>query len=305
MAVPLNRPPPRVTAYGPYGASAVASPYRPTAQGYAYKPPKQTPFQAASQAHGAFGYGNYPTPPGAPPPAAGVSAPSGPAGGMNLGGVDWSALIGGDYGVQQAETDMASTMQRKQGDFQSQLRQMLVDLGVTDTSKLGNLGKYIDQETIQNAAANKYSTVAQIGQQEAQANAQNQASLAARGMLTSGQTTTDLENVTAQAENARYQGLRDFLSAGASGLGQLADIQDQLAQGVAQARAAAADRAAQEYYWQQMMGGGMGGGYGGYDPYGQGAVSQALSTISAPALQQALSPAGMQNIMRQTFARRR
>jgi len=224
---------------------------------------------------------------------------------MNLGGVDWSALIGGDYGVQQAETDMASTMQRKQGDFQSQLRQMLVDLGVTDTSKLGNLGKYIDQETIQNAAANKYSTVAQIGQQEAQANAQNQASLAARGMLTSGQTTTDLENVTAQAENARYQGLRDFLSAGASGLGQLADIQDQLAQGVAQARAAAADRAAQEYYWQQMMGGGMGGGYGGYDPYGQGAVSQALSTISAPALQQALSPAGMQNIMRQTFARRR
>jgi len=216
-----------------------------------------------------------------------VTAPAGPGGGMNLGGVDWAGLIGGDYGVQDAESQMASTMQRKQGDFQSQLRQMLVDLGVTDTSKLGNLGKYIDAQTIQNAAANKYSQVAQIGQQEAAANAQNQAALAARGILTSGQMTTDLENTTAQAEQARYQGLRDFLSSGAQGLGQLADIQDQLAQGVAQARAAAADRAAQTYYWQQMM-----AGYGAP----QGGATQADATgMGLGALAQIPGvPAGLQ-----------
>lgn len=178
------------------------------------------------------------------------------------GGPDYAALIGGDYGVQQAETDMAARMGRARGDFQSQLRQMLVDLGVSDKSKLGGLGQYIDQDTLNAAAANKYSQTAQIGQQEAAANAQNQANLAARGILTSGQMTTNLENVTAQAEQGRYSALRDFLSGGAQGLTQLADLQDQLAQGVAQARAAAADRAAQEYYWQSMMGGG-GAGAGG------------------------------------------
>ena len=302
MAVSLTRPPaPRVTAYGPYGASRVAAPYRPTAQGYAYRPPRQTPFQAASQEHGAAGYGNYGNYPnvsgltslagqvGQGLPGVGVSGVSAPGAGpgMNLGGIDYSALIGGDYGVQEAESMMASRMGRARGDFQSQLRQMLVDLGVTDKSKLGSLGQYIDQDTIANAAANKYSKMAQVSQQETQANAQNQAALAARGILTSGQMTSDLENVTAQAENARYQGLRDFLSGGAQGLTQLADLQDQLASGVAQARAAAADRAAQEYYWQNMMGGG-GGGYG-VDPYGTGAVSRALSQINGPAIQQALS----------------
>ena len=265
----------------------MAAPYHPTAQGYAYRaPPRQTQAPSWGSIAQTANVGGLKQLAGQIP--AGVQG-VGPGQGMNI---DYSALIGGDYGVQEAESEMSSRMQRARGDFQSQLRQMLVDLGVTDTSKLGNLGQYIDADTIKNAAANKYSKTAQIAQQETAANAQNQAALAARGILTSGQMTTDLENVTAQAENARYQGLRDFLSGGAQGLSQLADLQDQLASGVAQARAAAADRAAQEYYWQQQYGGGAGGGggggwlapTGGYGPSGMaGGALGALGRTQQPA----------------------
>lgn len=230
----------------------MAAPYHPTAQGYAYRPPKPAASSWGSIAQTAN--------------VGGLKQLAGqiPAGVQGVGGgpgmnTDWSGLIGGDWEVQGAQAEADARMGRARGDFQSQLRQMLIDLGVTDKSKLGNLGQYIDANTIAQAAANKYSKTAQIAQQETQANAQNQAALAARGILTSGQMTTDLENVTAQAESARYQGLRDFLSGGAQGLSSLADLQDQLDQGIAQARANAAQRAAEQYYWNQQM---MGGGYG-------------------------------------------
>jgi hypothetical protein len=171
---------------------------------------------------------------------------------INVGGApDYSALIGGDYEVQAAESQMASRMQRAQGDFRSQIRQAFIDLGATDTTTMGSLGKYIDAATIKSAAANKYSQYAQIQQAEAQANAQNQASLAARGILTSGQTAKSAEDVLTEAERGRYQGNRSFMSAGQQGLTSLADLQDQLASNVAMARAAAAQRAAELYYWNQ------------------------------------------------------
>ena len=179
---------------------------------------------------------------------------------INVGGGagGYAGLIGGDYGVQEMESMMNARMGRARGDFQSQIRQALIDLGVTDKSKLGNLGQYIDEDTISKAAENKYSQVARSQQAETQGRAASEADLAARGMLSSGQLTTNAENIVAQGEQSRYSALRDFLGAGASGLSQLGDLNDQLAMQLAQARADAADRAASMYQ------------YGMTDPYGYG-----------------------------------
>lgn len=169
---------------------------------------------------------------------------------------DYGSLISGDWEVQDAEAAMAAQMARARGDFQAGLRSQLIDLGISDTSKLGSLGKYIDADTIKAAVANKYSQTAQIAQQESRANAQSRAALAARGLLSSGQTTKEATDITASAESGRYAGLRSFLEGGASGLSGLADMEYGLARGVAQARAAAAARAAEQY---QL---GAGEGYG-------------------------------------------
>jgi hypothetical protein len=196
----------------------------------------------------------------------------GPAGAAQqaLASNPYRNMIGGDWEVQGAESEMNARMGRARGDFTSQIRQALIDLGVTDTSKLGSLGSYIDADTISKAAENKYSQTAQISQQETAKQAQSQAALAARGMLSSGQLTTDTERTLAEGESARYGALRDFLGAGQSGLSGLADLNDQLAGNLAQARYAAAARAADLYnqglLWDamnQQQGGGGSGFYGG------------------------------------------
>jgi len=163
--------------------------------------------------------------------------------------IDYGALIGGDYGVAQSESDMASQMERARGRFRQGINQSLIDLGVTDVSKLGGLGQYIDADTITKAAQNKYSQTAQIAQEETQKRSQAEAALAARGMLSSGQTAKSTEDILASAEGARYSALRSFLGAGETGLTGLADLESSLASQVAQARAAAASRAAETYGW--------------------------------------------------------
>ena len=185
---------------------------------------------------------------------------------MNLGGGGpggggaggYAAMIGGDYGVQEMESMMNARMGRARGDFQGQLRQSLIDLGLTDTSKLGSLGQYIDADTISKAAENKYSQTAKISQAETAHRAQSEADLAARGLLSSGQLTTNAENILAEGESARYGALRDFLGAGQQGLTQLADMNEGMAMQLSQARADAAARAAESYQ------------YGMTDPYGYG-----------------------------------
>ena len=138
-------------------------------------------------------------------------------------------MIGGDWDVQGAESAMNSGMGAARGNFTSQIRQALIDLGVTDTSKLGSLGQYIDADTISKAAQNKYSQMAQTSQAETARQAQSQARLAAQGMLSSGQLTTETERNVADAESARYGYLRDFLGSGQQGLSNLADLNNQYA----------------------------------------------------------------------------
>jgi hypothetical protein len=203
----------------------------------------------------------------------GYTAPPTPIGQTNAN-PGYGGLISGDWEVQDAEAEMGAQMARARGDFQAGLRQQLIDLGLSDTSKLGSLGKYIDADTIKAAVENKYSATAQIAQQEARGRDQQNAALAARGLLSSGQTTKSATDIAAQAESGRYSALRSFLEGGASGLSGLGDMEYQLARGVAQARQAAAMRAAEMYQY---------GAEGGPD-YGAAAPAQMAAPVRAPKL---------------------
>ena len=61
--------------------------------------------------------------------------------GRESGSPTTAALIAGDWEVQDAEAAMGAGMARRRGDFQAGLRQQLIDLGISDTSKLGSLGQ--------------------------------------------------------------------------------------------------------------------------------------------------------------------
>ena len=163
---------------------------------------------------------------------------------------DYSSMIGGSYEVEAAESAMASQMAAARAAFQSQLRQSFIDLGYAGDLKEGGLGdfsKYIDKDTIQKAIDNKYSAYAQIKQQEERANAYNDAMLASSGLSLGGTTTATANQTVSQAEQGRYEGLRNFLSGGQQGLAGLAQLKAGLAAQVAQARAAAAARLASMY----------------------------------------------------------
>lgn len=156
---------------------------------------------------------------------------------------DIAALIAGDWETQDAETRAASRMGALRGNFTDQIRKALVNLGTSDTSKLGKFGSYIDQDTIAQAIANKYSANAQIGQAEAKAQAQNAAALAGRGILFSGQTAKSSGDIAAGAEQDRYSALQQFLDSGETGLRGLGDAQSELDNAIATARGNAANRA--------------------------------------------------------------
>lgn len=184
----------------------------------------------------------------------GYTAPNfGSSGNDQTGGggddVDWSGFISGDWEVQEAETAMASQMARARGDYRADIRRAFVELGLPDTAQIGKeYSGEIDAETIKQAAANKYSMMAQIAQTAERSRATNNAALAARGILSSGATTKAQTDVSAGAEQNRYQGLQGFLSGALQGRRGLADMEFQLARGVAQARSAAAQRAAEWAY---------------------------------------------------------
>lgn len=226
--------------------------------------PWTTPFM---QQYGGSSTGFGTGPPGVPPPGAGGGSYTYPVMGPNgatsynpstgwagaagtppaLGSPDWQSLIGGSYEVAGAQALMASQMARARANLQAQIRQGFIDLGAPAGTDLGGLGSYIDKDTMQAAINNKYSTYSQIGQQERRSNATNNAQLAARGILSSGQTTKSLQDVTNAAEQNRYGALRQFLAAGQQGLMGLGDLEAQQAQALMQAQFAAAQRLAQQY----------------------------------------------------------
>jgi hypothetical protein len=207
---------------------------------------------------------------------------------------DYAGLISGDWEVQDAEAAMGAMMARQRGDFQAGLRSQLIDLGLSDTSKLGSLGKYIDQDTIKAAVANKYSATAQNAQTAQRTRSQNNAALAARGILSSGQTTKSQQDVTAAEEGGNYSALRNFLEGGARGLSGLADQEYQLARGVAQARASAAQRAAMY---------GPGGDPTGFDQYGL-STDYSATRDTGQATQNMLNQLAQQGLNRQIAAQR-
>ena len=163
---------------------------------------------------------------------------------------DYASMIGGSWEVDAAESAMASQMAAARAAFQKQLRASFIDLGYQGDLKEGGLGdfsKYIDKDTIQKAIDNKYSAYAQVQKQKEQNQAMMEAQMAARGGTTSGTMTAGETDLSSQVEQAKYEGLRNFLSGGEAGLSNLTMMKNQLAAGVAQARAAAASRLAAMY----------------------------------------------------------
>ena len=161
-----------------------------------------------------------------------------------------NAGIAGDWEVQGAQDEFGARMGQLRGGLQENLRQALISLGLTDPSKLEGFGSYIDADTITKAAQNKYSTTAQIAQQEQKANAQSQAALAARGILSSGQTTTEAEEIASEGERGRFAALQQFLGAGRTGLEGLTAEEARLRGQIINAQGNAGQRLAQQYGWE-------------------------------------------------------
>jgi hypothetical protein len=157
-------------------------------------------------------------------------------------------MIGGSWEVGAAESAMASQMAAARAQFQAALRQQFIDLGYSgDTKDLGDFSKYIDKTTIQKAIDNKYSAYNQIKKQQEAGSSVNASLALSQGLAGSGSATAEAESLQSQVEQARYEGLRNFLSGGQTGLSNLTNMKNQLAQGVLQARFAAAQRLAQMY----------------------------------------------------------
>lgn len=163
---------------------------------------------------------------------------------------DYSSMIGSSWEVGAAESAMAEQMAAARAAFQSQLRQNFIDLGYSGDLKEGGLGdfsKYIDKATIQKAIDNKYSAYSTIKQQQEKTDAYNAAMLSSSGLGLGGTTTATAQDTVNQAEQARYEGLRNFLSGGQQGLSGLTSLKAQLGAQVANARMAAAQRLAAQY----------------------------------------------------------
>jgi hypothetical protein len=249
----------------------------PGSSGYPTPPPQISGGTGITKPGGPPGGGYYhpgQTETAAPPPTVPTVQAPGSTGGAFGGMPDFSGLIGGSWEVGAAESAMAAQMKAARAGFQTDLRSAFIDLGyegaLDKTSGLSDFSKYIDKDTIQKAIDNKYSAYAQIKKQEAETNAMNDAMLAARGGTTSGTATATAQDTISQVEQARYEGLRNFLGQGRAGLTNLTNMQNQLAQSVLQARFAAAQRLASEYAfahpWQPPAapapeGTGYGGGY--------------------------------------------
>lgn len=184
----------------------------------------------------------------APPPAPAVTtpapAPAAPSGRWSV--PDYSSMIPGDWEVTDAQAQGNQARAEAEAAFQKALRQAFIDYG-GDSARLGDYAKYIDAPTIEAARANKFSQTAQNLQAMTKALARSRAALAARGILSSGQTTADTRAALDARELADYSALRSFLGGADKGTASLADVRQQIADRIRAARASAAARLAQQY----------------------------------------------------------
>ena len=225
---------------------------------YTYKPgsnvtlPKgNTPHTAANTlklnpgetvGHNAQGYFANPAPggggaaPGAvAPPVGGAPQPS------------YSDFLGSDPWVKQAQAAGESGIQEAESGFQKSLRQAFIDFGASDTSRLGDYAKYIDDPTIEAAKNNKFSRLARSLKAQTANLRQGRAALAARGMLSSGQATNDTTQQLNAREASDYGSLRDFLGGADQGLSNLAGLRRSYADSLRTAQNDAAGRYADQY----------------------------------------------------------
>jgi hypothetical protein len=159
---------------------------------------------------------------------------------------DWASMIPGDWEVSDAEAQGNKMQGEAEAAFQKSLRQAFIDYG-GDSSKLGDYSKYIDAPTIEAAQSNKFSQVAQNLAQMTKSLRQQRATLAARGMGSSGANTEATRQALAAKEQNDYTGLRSFLGGADQGTAGLAQTRQTIADKIAAARSSAAARLAAAY----------------------------------------------------------
>lgn len=188
------------------------------------------------------GWGNAATvakpPPAAPPPPGGGGASAPPP------AWDPNAAIAADWETISANADANEMTSEARANLQRQLRQAYIDYGGAGEN-LGEWAGYIDAPTIEAARNNKFSALAMNRANAEKQSAQSQAELAARGMLSSGDTVNTLKDILFSREGSDYGALRNFNSAGYGGLKELAQINQQAKDRIRAAQGNAAGRAAE------------------------------------------------------------
>jgi len=164
---------------------------------------------------------------------------------------DWNSLINANFYTQEAESQAGP--QRAQADInlKSGIANALYNYG-WDPSTMGLAGwgtaaPYIDQAAIDAASGNQYSALATTARQQAAAQAQSDAALAGRGMLSSGQQATNTGNIQTAAGEARQNAYSTLMGAVQTGINRRADVESQIAQALSDARAKAAAFVSQNY----------------------------------------------------------
>jgi hypothetical protein len=197
---------------------------------------------------------------------------SGPGLGMQYKTPNWAALIAGDpdYGAAQSEMTAMNAMDR--GSLRDAIRRAVIESGLQVSPD-----EDIDQGTLAAAAANQFSTTADIGNQLRRGTAQSDAELASRGLLSSGQFTENRSVLQRGADTARNSLQNALLNTIASGRQQYASTVADRAQSLRGIRESIAARLAQNPgIWQTDMGG------PAAPAYGAPAAAIASRPIAAP-----------------------
>lgn len=184
-----------------------------------------------------FGYDVPSQAPGGPPVVSGA-VPSGGGGGFQE--PDWAALIAGDPEYQSAMSGFGKANANDHGALQEAIRRAVVgggyDLGTDE---------WIDETTRQAALGNQTSTRAGIADELRRGSAQSDASLAARGILSSGQFTENRGQLQRGADTANASARDQLLNVILGGQRGYANAVSERDAQLQQLRASVAGRLAQ------------------------------------------------------------
>jgi len=143
-----------------------------------------------------------------------------------------------NFDTTELENSWQSKLANARTQYGADLKQKIIDLGLSDWGQIQDPTalSYLDEPTRQAAANNQYSLRALSQQRYEKQTANARAQLAARGMLSSGQLTKTTNDALQGKQLQDYTDMRDLLTAITGWNQNLADMENQRQQALAQAR---------------------------------------------------------------------